>query len=141
MALSSTQLRWGRIFILACVLFALLYRFVPTTPSRLSISSHISLSHSQLGWARDDLPTIENQTLGVSVCLNLKKLQQLTAIQFGKIYAINLPNRADKRDNIILGSSVCNFHVEFIDGVSPDAIPPKTYPYVWRMTLLYQCDR
>lgn len=108
-------------------LFALLYRFLPVTPD------NISITRSQLGWAWDDLPIIENQTLGVSRWLNTRNRSQLlTATQFGKIYVISLPNRADKRDNIVLGSSVCDFQVEFVDGVIPDSIPPKTYPYVRR---------
>ncbi|KAL5343578.1 hypothetical protein BJX70DRAFT_115077 [Aspergillus crustosus] len=48
-----------------------------------------------------------------------------------KVFAINLPSRRDKRDNIVLGSSLTEFHVDFIDGVTPDQINPKTYPYNW----------
>jgi len=31
---------------------------------------------------------------------------------------------------MVLGSAVSNFHVEFIDGVVPENIDPKTNPYV-----------
>lgn len=51
-------------------------------------------------------------------------------MKFGKIFAINLPDRPDKRDNIVLGSSICNFQVEFVNGVTPEEIQRKTYPYV-----------
>ncbi|KAJ5948316.1 hypothetical protein N7466_001331 [Penicillium verhagenii] len=108
MALSSTQLRWGRILIIPFGALVLLWRLWPLSPSQVPITP------SQRDWAWDGIHAIENQTMG-----------------FGKIFAINLPNRPDKRDNIVLGSSVCNFQVEFVDGVSPDAIPPKTYPYNW----------
>ncbi|KAJ5535685.1 hypothetical protein N7513_008871 [Penicillium frequentans] len=108
MSLSSTQLRWGRILIIPLGALVLLWQFWPLTPSQISIT------RSQKDWAWDGLQSIENQTLG-----------------FGKVFAINLPNRQDKRDNIVLGSSVCNFEVEFVDGVAPDADPPRTYPYNW----------
>jgi hypothetical protein len=126
MAISSTQLHWGRILILIVGGCALLYSFWPVQ------SGHISIAQPQRAWAWDDLATIENQTLGVSLYFGLnKRLLKLTAIQFGKVFAINLPNRLDKRDNIVLGSSVSNFQVEFLDGVTPEEVHPKTYPYVW----------
>lgn len=34
---------------------------------------------------------------------------------------------------MILGSSVSDFHLEFIDGVTPDQISPQSYPYVSRI--------
>ncbi|KAL2870722.1 uncharacterized protein BJX67DRAFT_246024 [Aspergillus lucknowensis] len=64
--------------------------------------------------ASDQLHLIANGTLGVQ-----------------KIFAISIPSRLDKRDNIVLGSSLSDFHVEFIDGITPDEINPKTYPYNW----------
>ncbi|KAK2757556.1 hypothetical protein FQN54_004525 [Arachnomyces sp. PD_36] len=60
------------------------------------------------------LDAIRNETLGVQA-----------------VFAINLPSRTDKQDALVLGSSVSNFRVEFIDGISPDEIDPKTYPYNW----------
>lgn len=51
-------------------------------------------------------------------------------IQFQKVFAINLPSRTDKRDALILSSSVTGIHVDWIDGVTPDEIDAKTYPYV-----------
>ncbi|KAJ5648912.1 uncharacterized protein N7484_002635 [Penicillium longicatenatum] len=108
MVLSSTQLRWGRILVIPLGMLVLLCQFWPLKSSQLSIT------RSQRDWALDGIHSIENQTLG-----------------FGKVFAINLPNRPDKRDNIVLGSSVCNFQVEFVDGVVPDVVPPKAYPYNW----------
>ncbi|PKY03435.1 hypothetical protein P168DRAFT_271585 [Aspergillus campestris IBT 28561] len=60
------------------------------------------------------LDAIRNETLGVE-----------------KIFAINLPTRPDKRDSIILRSSLSGFHVDWIDGVKPDQISPLSYPYNW----------
>lgn len=51
-------------------------------------------------------------------------------MQFEKVFAINLSNRSDKRDNIVLASSVCDFLVDWIDGVLPQELSSKSYPYV-----------
>ncbi|PYI33171.1 hypothetical protein BP00DRAFT_367560 [Aspergillus indologenus CBS 114.80] len=48
-----------------------------------------------------------------------------------RIFVVNLPSRPDKRDNIILGSSVSGFRVEWIDGVTPDQVNPKSIPHRW----------
>ncbi|PLN81890.1 hypothetical protein BDW42DRAFT_168055 [Aspergillus taichungensis] len=60
------------------------------------------------------LDDIRNETLGVE-----------------KIFAINLPSRPDKRDSIVLRSSVLGFHVDWVDGVTPDQLNPLAYPYNW----------
>lgn len=52
------------------------------------------------------------------------------ATQFDKVFAINLASRTDKRDNIVLGSSVTGFVVDLVDGVDPEGMNPKSYPYV-----------
>ncbi|PYH45107.1 glycosyltransferase family 25 protein [Aspergillus saccharolyticus JOP 1030-1] len=48
-----------------------------------------------------------------------------------KIYVVNLPTRSDKRDNIALGSSVSGFRVEWLHGVTPDQVNPKSIPHNW----------
>ncbi|OJJ47380.1 hypothetical protein ASPZODRAFT_1947666 [Penicilliopsis zonata CBS 506.65] len=50
---------------------------------------------------------------------------------FQKIFAINLPTRSDKRDNLILASALSNIHIEFVDGVTADEVNPASYPYNW----------
>ncbi|PYH94013.1 hypothetical protein BO71DRAFT_380233 [Aspergillus ellipticus CBS 707.79] len=47
---------------------------------------------------------------------------------FEKIFCINLPSRTDKRDAIVLGSSITQFRVDWIDGVSAADMSPKAYP-------------
>ncbi|KAL4924203.1 glycosyltransferase family 25 protein [Aspergillus undulatus] len=64
--------------------------------------------------ASTPIQSIRNETLGVQ-----------------DIFAISLPNRVDKRDNIVLGASVNGFQVELVDATTPDEIDPKTYPYNW----------
>ncbi|KAL4800677.1 hypothetical protein BDV19DRAFT_383694 [Aspergillus venezuelensis] len=48
-----------------------------------------------------------------------------------KIFAINLPSRHDKRDNIVLGAVLNGFQAKVVDAVTPDEIDPKSYPYNW----------
>lgn len=122
MAWSTTQLRWGRLLLVVLGAFAIASRFWPS--SRV----HYSIANSQRAW--DDLAAIENQTLGVSARLAWMNDFLLTNRQFGKVFAINLPSRPDKRDNIVLGSSVCNFLVDWIDGVLAEQLNSKSYPYV-----------
>ncbi|KAJ5735756.1 uncharacterized protein N7483_000881 [Penicillium malachiteum] len=106
MILSTAQLRWGRVVLIIFGAATISYTFWPIQ------HEHYFWTHSQQVW--DDLEAIENRTLG-----------------FGKILAINIPSRADKSDNIALGSSVCNFHVDLIDGVLQEDINSKSYPYNW----------
>ncbi|KAJ5609474.1 hypothetical protein N7528_010041 [Penicillium herquei] len=105
MGLSTTQLRWGRVVLMVLGASAIAYRFWPIQ------HEHYFWTHSQPAW--DDLQDIKNRTLG-----------------FGKVFAINLPSRPDKSDNIALGSSVSDFLVDLIDGVLPEDISTKSYPYV-----------
>jgi hypothetical protein len=50
------------------------------------------------------------------------------AAQFEKIFAINLPERTDHRDGLILASAVSGISVEFIDGVHGETIATKALP-------------
>ncbi|KAL2817943.1 hypothetical protein BDW59DRAFT_175352 [Aspergillus cavernicola] len=109
MALSTSQRGVARLFLYAVgVIVIISFIFWPP----ISYPSVTVPGESQ--GASDHLHSITNGTLGVQ-----------------KVFAISLPSRLDKRDNIVLGSSVSDFHVEFIDGMTPDQINPKTYPYNW----------
>lgn len=61
MPLSSSQLRWGRLLLILLGALALLYRFWPLPPNKIS---SIRPPHD---WVWDEIPIIENQTLGVSI--------------------------------------------------------------------------
>ncbi|KAL5001183.1 hypothetical protein BDV10DRAFT_160808 [Aspergillus recurvatus] len=89
--------------IVAAVLGFILWPPIPLSPEAAAGSG--ALSH---------IEAIKNETLGANA-----------------IFAVSLPSRVDKRDNIILGSSVSGFHIEVIDATTPDAVDPKTYPYNW----------
>ncbi|OJJ69854.1 hypothetical protein ASPBRDRAFT_129902 [Aspergillus brasiliensis CBS 101740] len=67
------------------------------------------------------------QRLRSSDGLSLEAIKNET-LGFEKIFCINLPSRSDKRDAITLGSSVTQFRVDWIDGVSSEDMSPKAYP-------------
>lgn len=72
-----------------------------------------------------------NTTLGVCPLYSLLKLVSIRAdshLQFEKILAVNLPERTDHRDGLILASAVSNIDVVFIDGVHGDTVLDKTLP-------------
>lgn len=55
---------------------------------------------------------IENNTLG-----------------FGRVFAIGLPERSDKRDALALTSSLTGFKIDWVDGVRGQTILDKALPF------------
>jgi hypothetical protein len=49
-------------------------------------------------------------------------------VQFERILAINLPERTDHRDGLILAAAVSNLHIDFIDGVHGNNVLSKVLP-------------
>ncbi|KAI2927983.1 CAZyme family GT25 [Aspergillus niger] len=107
MILSSPQKRFGRLVLYVLGVFVILLILWPLPYARVTARKGAKSSWTQLD-------AIKNETLGVQ-----------------KIFAINLPGRVDKRDNLVLGSSVSEFNIDWVDGVTPDELDPKTYPYNW----------
>ncbi|KIW12762.1 hypothetical protein PV08_07948 [Exophiala spinifera] len=60
---------------------------------------------------RDNLGDVYNSTLG-----------------FQKIFAINLPERSDKADTMLLQASLTNFTLDFVDGIRGENVSPKALP-------------
>ncbi|RMZ79024.1 hypothetical protein DV737_g3558, partial [Chaetothyriales sp. CBS 132003] len=56
------------------------------------------------------------------------KTENWSNFKFEKIFAINLPERTDHRDGLILATAVSNIEVEFVDGVHGEKIPTKALP-------------
>ncbi|PYH90412.1 hypothetical protein BO71DRAFT_452800 [Aspergillus ellipticus CBS 707.79] len=107
MSLSMSQKRLSRLLLYvlgAIVIFLVLWPLPYARPTM----------RRESGEPRIHLDDIRNKTLGVQ-----------------KIFAINLPSRPDKRDNLILSSSVSDFHIDWINGVTPEELNPKSYPYNW----------
>ena len=50
-------------------------------------------------------------------------------MKFQKIFAISLPERADKQDGIRVAASLTNLSVNFLDGVYGASVPPKALPH------------
>lgn len=55
---------------------------------------------------------VENSTLG-----------------FEKVFAVGLPERSDKRDALVLASSLTGFKVDWIDGVRGEQVVDKALPF------------
>ncbi|EAW19354.1 uncharacterized protein NFIA_093170 [Aspergillus fischeri NRRL 181] len=62
---------------------------------------------------------IQNETLG-----------------FEHVYAIGLKERTDKRDFLALAASIVGFQVDWLDGVKPDEVHPKSLPQGMNMTII-----
>ncbi|KAF7525021.1 hypothetical protein PCG10_005372 [Penicillium crustosum] len=107
MVFSASQIRFAQLLFALFGVAFILFKLQPST----NVSTEQVWS-DQHDW--DKLDAIRNETLGVQ-----------------KVFAINLVSRPDKRDSIILGSSLSNFHVKFLDGVTPDGQDAKSYPYNW----------
>ena len=60
----------------------------------------------------DEINRVTNDTLG-----------------FSKVFVIGLPERTDKRDALVLTSSLTGFSVEFVDGVRGESVPEKAIPF------------
>ncbi|KAJ6123782.1 Glycosyl transferase family 25 [Penicillium samsonianum] len=106
MVFSASKLRFVQVLL---VLFGVAFILFKLRSSTTAPTQQLWRDHD---W--DNFDAIKNETLGVQ-----------------KVFAINLVSRPDKRDNIVLGSSLSNFHVDWIDGVTPDEVDAKSYPYNW----------
>ncbi|PWY78258.1 hypothetical protein BO70DRAFT_363143 [Aspergillus heteromorphus CBS 117.55] len=107
MALSTSQKRLARLLLYALgviVIFLVLWPLPYDRPAVRRGSAE----------PRARFDAIRNETLGVQ-----------------KIFVINLPSRPDKRDNLVLGSSVSGFDFDWIDGVTPEELNSKSYPFNW----------
>ncbi|KAJ5373427.1 hypothetical protein N7517_005433 [Penicillium concentricum] len=109
MAFPVSQLRCVQLLLVVFGVAFILFQLRSNTHKETAPTQEVSSDHD---W--DNFDDIRNETLGVQ-----------------NVFAINLASRPDKRDNIVLGSSLSNFHVEWIDGVTPDEIDNKSYPYNW----------
>lgn len=75
----------------------------------------------------DLLDDILNATLGVGRLVLARNLGTDMA-QFEQLLALNLPERTDHRDALILASALSDMHVDFIEGVHGDTISNKALP-------------
>lgn len=90
------------------VLVLVVSTFLCLRESRLQGSSEFD-NHNAFG--SDSSNSIYNSTLG-----------------FEKIFAINLPERTDHRDELVLASSVTGIKVDFVSGIHGDVILDEVLP-------------
>ncbi|GFF69687.1 conserved hypothetical protein [Aspergillus lentulus] len=55
---------------------------------------------------------------------------------FEHVYAIGLRERTDKRDFLALAASIVGFQVDWLEGVKPDELHPKSLPQGMNMTII-----
>ncbi|CAK40570.1 uncharacterized protein An11g02090 [Aspergillus niger] len=64
--------------------------------------------------ARSQFEAIRNETLGVFPSND-----------------VDISPHPNYRDNLVLGSSVSGFNIDWVNGITPDEVDPRTYPYNW----------
>ena len=97
-----------------------------------AVSRHVAaLAGGQSG--SPGLGDVANQTLGVSACPRYESRMKLTAPQFQRIYAINLPSRTDHKDSLSLAAHFSALDITYADGVTEvaqKALPPGEYHHL-----------
>ncbi|KAK6387240.1 hypothetical protein LTS17_000507 [Exophiala oligosperma] len=115
----STTTVGKRNIVLAAILLSLFCIFFTfrnqSPPSGTASPSGMSTSKFSLGGKKDNLGDVYNDTLG-----------------FQKVYAINLPERTDKKDNMRLQARATNFSIEIVDGVIGSKVSYKAIPYTFK---------
>ncbi|KAI8632383.1 hypothetical protein F5Y19DRAFT_421024 [Xylariaceae sp. FL1651] len=71
---------------------------------------------------------------------HLENRVQNNTLGFAKVFVVGLPERSDKRDAIVLTSSLTGFHVDFVDGVRGETIPDKAVPFQVDRKLLMETN-
>lgn len=55
-------------------------------------------------------------------------MQNTDAVQFQKVFVINLPSRSDRRDIMTLAGALTYINFDWIDGVAGEQVPDKVLP-------------
>ncbi|TVY82973.1 hypothetical protein LSUE1_G007461 [Lachnellula suecica] len=71
---------------------------------------------------------IQNGTLGVSLINVDVETSHLTSPQFQQILAVNMPERTDRSDSMILAAALSGLSMDFIDAVRGETILDKALP-------------
>lgn len=53
----------------------------------------------------------------------------VSSLQFGRIFAINIPLQTDRRGSLTLMFSLTGPQLDFVDGVDGNTVPNKALPY------------
>lgn len=57
---------------------------------------------------------------------------------FERVFAVGLAERSDKRDALVLTSSVTGFELVWVDGVRGQSVPDKALPFGVERTRLWE---
>ena len=98
---------------------------------------------------KDSVKDVDNSTLGVRYSPNLPPHLLLTclALQFQKVFVLNLAERPDKLDAFALASTLTGFTAEIIQGVRGEEVVNKALPsleglpevYTYQQALVDHC--
>ena len=108
---SQNSIRYTGAAVCLVLIFTILFRLRSGSDAELAIHNPLKAHGSSNVVKHKFLSVIQNSTLG-----------------FGKIFAINLPERTDHHDGLVLASSVSAMHIEFVAGVHGDAVLDKALP-------------
>jgi GR25 family glycosyltransferase involved in LPS biosynthesis len=107
----------------------------PQTPVLVPERNYFTFRAASVGKAPPDRHQLQddifNSTLGVRQILLFFSFRHMLihwGKQFQKIFAISLPYRTDRRDGILLGSSLSGLDVEIVDGVEGSKVADKSVP-------------
>lgn len=122
------------VFIGGCFFFVLLisvgyFGRLSSSPALIGLDLN-TVEESSWNSGHDLLDDVFNATLGVRNLGLLQKYSSTDKAQFEKIFGLNLPERTDHRDALILASALSDMNVDFIDGVhevSEKALPPGSH--------------
>lgn len=104
------------------------YLFRPNQPlPRFSFSFGASSPSSPFSKFENDKP-YGREYKGHAEPADINRVANGT-LGFGKVFVVGLPERTDKRDAMVLASSLTGFDIEWVDGVRGDTIPDKAVPF------------
>jgi len=108
---SSTPIYYAGVAICLVLILTTAFRFRFIIDAELRSHGALNAESSRNPVTYKSLSTIQNSTLG-----------------FGKVFAINLPERTDHHDGLVLASSVSKLRIDFVAGVHGDAVLDKVLP-------------
>lgn len=137
--------------ILLCMLSLLWYKKSDNALSYFKGHGHNENVNPAVGFKspKDSVKDVHNSTLGVRHSPNLPPRLLLTclALQFQKVFVLNLAERPDKLDAFALASTLTGFTAEIIRGVRGEEVVNKALPsleglpevYISHLALVDHC--
>jgi len=108
---SQTSIRYTGAALCLVLILTILFHLPSGSDAELAFHNPLTAQGFSNAVKHKFLSLIQNSTLG-----------------FEKIFAINLPERTDHHDGLVLAASVSAMHIEFVAGVHGDAVLNKVLP-------------